>query len=44
MEVLLNNKKTCPEEAVYQIGTMEEYVSPEILLQVAKDFLGRNSK
>lgn len=40
VEDLLKNKKTCPEETIYQIGTIEESVSPEILLQVANDFFG----
>ena len=40
MEDLLKNKKTCPEETIYQIGTVEESVSPEILLQIANDFFG----
>ena len=26
---LLKNNKTCPEESIYQIGTMEESVPPE---------------
>lgn len=38
---LLKNKKTCPEETIYQIGTVEESVPPEILLQVANDFFGK---
>ena len=38
VEDLLKNKKTCPEETIYQIGTIEESVPPEILLQVANDF------
>ena len=37
-EDLLKHKKTCPEETVYQIGTKDEHVSPEILLQVVTDF------
>lgn len=40
VEDLLKNKKTCPEETIYQIGTIEESVSPEILLQIANDFFG----
>ena len=40
VEDLLRNKKTCPEETIYQIGTIEESVSPEILLQIANDFFG----
>ena len=40
VEDLLKNKKTCPEETIYQIGTIEESVSPEILLRVTNDFFG----
>ena len=36
---LLNNKKTCPEETVFQIGTMEEHVSPDVLLQIVGEFM-----
>lgn len=32
------SKKTCPEETLLQIGTMEDHVSPDILFQVAVDF------
>lgn len=38
VEDLLKNKKTCPEETIYQIGTIEESVSPEILLQIVNEF------
>ena len=40
VEDLLKNKKTCPEETIYQIGTIEESAPPEILLQIANDFFG----
>lgn len=40
VEDLLKNKKTCPEETIYQIGTVEESVPPKILLHVANDFFG----
>lgn len=36
---LLNNKTTCPEETVYQIGTIDEHVSDEILFAIVTDFL-----
>ena len=39
IEEIRMNKKTCPEETVYQIGNMEEYVSPEVLLQVVTEFI-----
>ena len=35
---LLKNSKTCPEESIYQIGTIEETISWEILVQIATDF------
>ncbi len=38
VEDLLKNNKTCPEETIFQIGTLEETVSPEILLSVVQDF------
>ena len=37
---LLKNNKTCPEETIYQIGTIEESVPPEILIQVVAEFYG----
>ncbi|MBE5893123.1 MAG: serine/arginine repetitive matrix protein 2 [Lachnospiraceae bacterium] len=39
VEDLLKNKKTCPEETIYQIGNMDESVPPEILLQITTEFL-----
>ena len=44
VEDLLKNKKTCPEETIYQIGTVEESVPPKILLHVANDFFGEMEK
>lgn len=38
VEDLLKNNKTCPEETIFQIGTVEEAVSYEILLAVVQDF------
>ena len=35
---LLKNNKTCPEETIYQIGTIEESVSPETLILVVSEF------
>jgi len=35
---LLKNNKTCPEESIYQIGTVDESVSGEILVKIATDF------
>ena len=36
---ILKHKKTCPEETIYQIGTLDNHVSPDILLQVVMDFM-----
>lgn len=33
------HKKTCPEETVYQIGTMDDYVDPDILLSIVTEFI-----
>lgn len=38
VEDLLKNNKTCPEETIFQIGTVEESVSYEILLAVVQGF------
>lgn len=38
VENLLKNNKTCPEESIYQIGTMEESVPPETLALVVSEF------
>lgn len=35
---LLTNKKTCPEESIYQIGTVDESVSGEVLAKIATEF------
>ena len=35
---LLKNNKTCPEESIYQIGTLEESVPPETLVQIVNEF------
>ena len=38
VEDLLRNNKTCPEETLYQIGTMEQSVSPEVLFKIVTEF------
>ena len=38
VEDLLKNKKTCPEETIYQMGTMDEHASAEDLLKVVMKF------
>ena len=35
---LLTNNKTCPEESIYQIGTVDESVSGEMLAKIATEF------
>ncbi len=35
---LLTNNKTCPEESIYQIGTINESVSGEVLAGIATEF------
>ena len=35
---LWEDKKTCPEESLIQIGTMEKSVSPAVLAQIAAEF------
>ena len=35
---LLTNNKTCPEESIYQIGTVEESVPGELLAEIAAEF------
>ena len=37
-EDLWKDKKTCPEESLIQIGTMEQSVSPAVLAQIAAEF------
>lgn len=38
VEDLLRNNKTCPEESIYQIGTIEDSVTPGMLAQIAAEF------
>ena len=38
VEDLLKNNKTCPEESIYQIGTMEESVPPSTLALIVSEF------
>lgn len=38
VEDLLKNKKTCPEESIYQIGTVGESVPPDVLFEIVYDF------
>ena len=34
-----NHKKTCPEETIYQIGTKDDYVDPDLLLSIVTEFI-----
>ena len=38
VEDLLRNNKTCPEESIYQIGTMGESVTPDTLFSIVNEF------
>lgn len=38
-EDLLTSKKTCPEESIYQLGTLENHASPKELFQIATEFM-----
>lgn len=37
-EDLLGNRTTCPEETIFQIGTMAESVDPDVLVHIAYEF------
>lgn len=39
IEDLLTSKKTCPEESIYQLGTLESHASPKKLFQIATEFM-----
>ena len=41
---ILKHKKTSPEETIYQIGTLDNHTSPDILLQVVTDFMTEITK
>ena len=36
---LLSSRKTCPEESIYQLGTLDEHASAEDLLIVVTEFI-----
>ncbi len=38
VEDLLKNKKTCPEETIFQMGTLDDHASAEDLLTVVTEF------
>ena len=43
-EDLRLDKKTCPEESLIQIGTMERSVSPEVRAEIAVEFFDESQK
>ena len=43
-EDLLHDKRTCPEETIYQIGSMDETVPPEVLAEIAVVFFNELSR
>lgn len=36
---LLSSRKTCPEETIYQLGTLDEHASAEDLLNIVNEFI-----
>ena len=36
---LLSSRKTCPEETIYQLGTLDEHASAEDLLNIVTEFI-----
>ena len=40
IEDLLEGKKTCPEETIYQLGTLDEHASSEDLMNIVTEFIG----
>ena len=36
---LLSSRKTCPEESIYQLGTLDEHASAEDLLNIVTEFI-----
>ena len=36
---LLSGRKTCPEETIYQLGTLDEHASAEDLLNIVTEFI-----
>ena len=36
---MLKNKKTCPEESIFQIGTLDNHVPPELLFEIVTEFM-----
>ena len=44
IEDMYKDEKTCPEETIWQIGNMEESVSPEVLLEIVEELLKRRDE
>ncbi len=38
VEDVLKNKKTCPEETIFQLGTMDDHASSDLLVKVFEEF------
>ena len=36
---LLSGRKTCPEETIYQLGTLDDHASAEDLLNIVTEFI-----
>ena len=36
---LLSSRKTCPEETIYQLGTLDEHASAEDLMNIVTEFI-----
>ena len=41
---LLSSRKTCPEETIYQLGTLDEHASAEDLLNIVTEFIEDTKK
>ena len=44
MDQLRKDRRTCPEETIYQIGNKDSHVDPEVLAKVAVDFFNEYQK
>ena len=38
VEDVLKNKKTCPEESIFQLGTMDDHASSKLLVEIFEEF------
>lgn len=44
IEDMYKDEKTCPEESIWQIGNIDESVSPEVLQEIIEELLERRDK